>query len=349
MGLLKYLFFFFLFYSCAKLSYITEQGIGQLSLEYNDIDATDFLQDEKQKSEHRHKVQLVLEVKKYFYHFFEMAETGIYDEVKILDQKAVTYLVIYSPKNKIEALETWFPLLGNFSYLGFFSEQSALNFKNEKARLGFSTYIRDVYAYSTLNHPLMPFDDNILSSFFYYQDEDLIELIFHELTHTILFVGDNISFNENLASFIAEKLRIEYLKLSLDEQKLFLKTREQQKLLIQLIMKEAKFLNEIYTSSLSQTDETPDEILKAFIENDFKPKVSKFCKELQFENCWPLASDWNNARFAALGTYSDKQERLEKIYNKLGLSLKDFVKKLIELEKDYNKKIDFLSYIEQII
>lgn len=341
MGLLKTTILLFFLISCAKFSYITEQTVGQLALEYKDIDVKDFLEDDRQKIEYRHKVKLVLGAKKYFYDYFQIQEVSIYDEVKLLDQSAVTYLVIYSPKNKIEAVKTWFPLLGSFPYLGFFSKKSALDFKHEKDKLGYSTYMRPVYAYSTLNHPLMPFDDNILSSFFHYQDNDLIELIFHELTHTIIFVKNDISLNENLAGFVAEKLRIKYLKLNLNEEVLFKQERIKEKKITEFIIKKARELDELYKKD--------ENVLQPFLTNDFRPSIKNFCKEVSLQNCWPLKGDWNNARFAALGTYSDKQERLEKIYKKLGLSLKDFVKKIIEFEKDYNAQDDFLSYVERII
>ena len=46
----------------------------------------------------------------------------------MLQNKAVSYLVIASPFQEIRAEETCFPLMGCFPYLGFFNLISAKNF-----------------------------------------------------------------------------------------------------------------------------------------------------------------------------------------------------------------------------
>ena len=90
---MKYtLFLLFILTSCAKVSYIVDQGIGQISLEYNDEDVDDFLNDPKIDPKYKEKVKVISKAKKYFYNYFELEQTAIYDEVKILDQPAVTYL-----------------------------------------------------------------------------------------------------------------------------------------------------------------------------------------------------------------------------------------------------------------
>src|SRR5690606_28211743 len=52
----------------------------------------------------------------------------------------------------------------------------------------------------------------ILSSFFYYDDLDLAELIFHELFHTIFFIKDDVDLNENLANYFGKELVRLYFK-----------------------------------------------------------------------------------------------------------------------------------------
>ena len=344
MGFLANLIIPFLFLSCAKLSYISEQAVGQLSLEYADIDVENFLDDPSQSASHKEKVKLILKAKEFFYTYFDLDQVSIYDEVKMLDQDAVTYLVVHSKKDEIRAQSSWFPVLGEFPYLGFFSKNSAIEFVKEKEELGFQTYMRAVYAYSTLNHPLMPFDDNILSSFFFYQNEDLVELIFHELSHTIIFVKDNISFNENLASFIAERLRIKYYGLGKKKEHRLLFEREQNKKLTEYISEQVMKLKKLYTNASGDDYEG---ILNRFTNDRFLPSVKEYCKEIGLENCWPLTGTWNNARFAALGTYSDKQSEIQKIFKKSGLSLKDFVKKMVLIENEYDGEGKFLQYLEQ--
>ncbi len=335
----------FLFISCAKVSYIAEQGIGQIALEYNDIDNKDFLQDASQNDVHKNKVRIIERAKKYFFDFFELERSDIYDEVKMLDQDAVTYLVIHSPIDKIEAVKSSFPIVGSFPYLGFFSKVSAMEFKSKKEKEGFQTYMRPVYAYSTLNHPLWPFDDNILSSFFFYSDKSLVELVFHELVHTIIFVGDNVGFNENLAQFVAEKLSAEYFNYSSSKLDAISVRKLKQLKLNQFVVKQSKDLNNIYKQKTSDYEEH----LNLFLNKTFVPKITSFCEKEKISNCWPLKEKWNNARFAALGTYEGKRGELDELFKAFDSDLKKFVYTLIEKEKLFknNENETFLDFIKK--
>jgi len=92
----------------------------------------------------------------------------------MLENSAVTYLVVASPFNEIKAVETCFPVMGCFPYLGFFNLNSAKNFAKEKENENYVTWIRPVYAYSTLGY----FTDTILSSFFIIPTTSWLNLFF---------------------------------------------------------------------------------------------------------------------------------------------------------------------------
>lgn len=332
-----------LFVSCAKVSYLAEQGIGQVSLEYDDIDVPEFLKDPNQDSKHKEKVRLIQKAKKFFYQYFDLAEVPIYDEVKMLGRSAVTHLVIYSPKDEIKAVSTWFPIMGNFPYLGFFDPNSAQEFMAEKKKEGFSVYMRPVYAYSTLNHPLMPFDDNILSSFFHYGDRDLVELIFHELVHTILFVGNNVNFNENLAQFIGEKLSIIYHQDSKEQLEIIQKQKKRQ---YNLNRKIASLISELKAEYKKTKNVIPaQKVLDQFLKERFHPSLSKLCREQKRKSCSFQKGVWNNARFAAFGTYEGKRSQLEDVYEKYNLSLKDFVLLLMKKADEFDGNSEFIHFL----
>lgn len=342
---MKILFFLVLFYlsSCAKFSYMSEQAFGHISLEYNGRDNKEVLKDPKIDPEIKRKIVLIQKAKKFFYNYFDLKPTPIYEETTILDQEAVTYLVIHSKVDKIKAIKTSIPFVGKFPYLGFFKEESAKEFANKKKDEGFSTYIRPVYAYSTLNHPAIPFYDNILSSFFRYKDEDLIGTIFHELVHTVVFIDDEVQFNENLAQFISDELMKIYYKenpsYTLEKQ---LKLMKHQKL-TNKIVELSRELNLEY----AKDKKNYELILNKFLKTKFVPQMSALCLELEInEKCWPLVGEWNNARFAALRTYESKRGTLAQIFKKSGVSLKDFLYKIIELEKKHSGKKPFLELLD---
>ena len=329
--------------SCAKLSYIVEQGVGQVSLEIDDIDNEDFLASPKYSDKSKEKVKIIIKAKDYFYNYFSLTPTEIYDEVKILDNEAVTYLVIHSPSNEIKAISTSFPIVGSFPYLGFFDFESAKEYKKNLEDEGFHTFLRNVYAYSTLNHPLLPMDDNILSSFFHFNEEQLVELIFHELVHTIIFIKDNVAFNENLAQFIAREMMKDYLNINYDSKERIERKRKMQEIR-KFISQKAKELNQKY-----QQGKNESVILQNFLADNFIPEAKKLCSNLSISKCSFVDGEWNNARFAAFGTYEEKQDEILALYQKKNYSLKEFVNKLRQLHDEFDYSGDFLTYVKRSI
>lgn len=322
---------------------MTEQGLGQVALEWYGTSNEKVLADPKVSDEHKRKIKIVQKAKKYFYDYYGLKSNSIYAQTTFLDQEAVSYLVIHSPKNKIKAMKSCFPIAGCFPYQGFFSKVSAFEHTEKLKKEGYQTYMRPVYAYSTLNHPLMPFSDNILSSFFHYKDEQLVHLIFHELVHTVIFVKDEAQFNENLAEFISDSMMIEYLGLEKNYVEKQYARKELGRKFSRFIHSQAKALNQLYKTS----DNSPEFILRNFLKNTFEPQVKLECEKLKIKKCWPLKEKWNNARFAAFSTYTGKRDEISEIYKKMNLPLKDFLLKLIELEDNFDHDEPFIKYLQK--
>ena len=66
---------------------------------------------------------------------------------------------------------------------------------------GFDVTVGGVAAYSTLGH----FDDPVLNTMMGWNDVELAAIIFHELTHQLLYVPNDSSFNEALATTVEEE------------------------------------------------------------------------------------------------------------------------------------------------
>lgn len=332
MDILK-LFLLILLCSCAKLSYITKQGYGQLAIELKGKDNEDVLKDDKVSMDHKEKIKKIIEYKKYFYKYFNEKPNAIYSETTFLDRDAVSYLVIASKYYEIKAKRTSFPIVGSFPYLGFYSLEDAKNYAKDLESKGHFTYLRKVYAYSTLNK--LFFKDNILSSFFIYDEKQLAELIFHELIHTIFFIEDNISFNESLADYIAEEMTIEYLKISKeDHKKSILNKRNYQSL--------AEKMTELVSTYKQKLKNNPPKskgeallMMSLFLKNELVPQMEKICKNRDIKNCWPAKRKWNNASFTAFLTYNKKKNLIKKI--KGDMSIREFISYLKIKKKEYEQ------------
>lgn len=334
--------------SCAKLGYLTEQGIQQVRLQWGGVDNEKVLKDPKVSEEVKHKILLIGEYKKFFYHHFQEKPSSIYSKTTMLDNKAVSYLVIATPHTKIEPFEFEFPFVGSFPYIGFFKKDSAERFaKKLQKDENLVTWIRPVFAYSTLGY----LEDRILSSFFHYDDVELGELIFHELFHTIFFIKDEVELNENLANLFGKELLKEYYK-DRKELKYYIETEEKKTKLNSRIVELIGILQgEFSKLGVFLTDEKADEVTQRFINEVFKPEVIASCQKLGLEpdDC-KLRDNWNQASFAAFMTYEEDQDFLGDLWKMKALHHKDFLvwlKAEYEIFQKEKKTESFTDHLKQ--
>ena len=213
----------------------------------------------------------------------KMDNSKIYSKTTFLDQKAVSYLVISSSYKEIKASDSCFPLVGCFPYIGFFRETSANNYVKKRELEGQHVWKRPVYAYSTLGY----FEDTILSSFFYYNQFDLAELIFHELFHTIFFVKGEVDLNENLANYFGKQLRDLYFLNTKGLEEYQLQSQNEHRL-NQLVVRLAKKLSQNYKEIKNSERTRYEKRLESFLDLEFYPQIKNECEKLGINSCYPL-------------------------------------------------------------
>ena len=339
MRLISLSLMFILLTSCARLSYVLNQAGGQVDLELRGRDNREVLNDPEVSKPHKEKIEKIIAYKKFFESFFDVKLGAIYEQTSFLDDEAVSYLVVASPKNKIKPLVHSFPIVGSFPYLGFFDKSEAKDFFNELKSENYDVYLRPVYAYSTLGQ--LFFDDNILSSFFYFDDVTLAELIFHELFHTLFFVPGEVGLNENLAQFFARSL----VPLYFDGHvvKSWKAQAEQSKLIYQELNRLVKLLEKKY-------DLVAESELENLRQREFKHinlAFKEFCQKNKIQRCWPSKVKWNNARLVSYLTYEAKQDFIEKMYHQQQRKdLKSFFFKIQKAHESFQESNNDISFEE---
>lgn len=330
--------------SCAKVGYLWDQGWGQMNLLRKGRPNSEVLADKSISEEARKKIKLIETYKSYFYDYWKMKPTGIYSETTFLEGEAVTYLVIASPYNLIKAKDHCFPFMGCFPYLGFFSEKKAEDYAAglRESKDSWQTYVRPVYAYSTLGY----FEDRILSSFFHYSDEELADLIFHELFHTLFFIKDEVDLNEALASYFARQMALEYFSVTDKEKEVRSAKKHRQDLINRYFVSLVNKLNEKYKEKSFKEPNQAITFRDAYFKNDLIPKMEEICREQGVKNCYWAKKPWNNASLAAFLTYEDRGDEIEKHHKKLGVSLKDFFSSLKNSYAKYEKEEPAVSFTE---
>jgi predicted aminopeptidase len=165
--------------------------------------------------------------------------------------RIVTNLIATEP-GKIDAKNFRFPIVGEVPYKGFFDRERAEREAEKLRARGMDVCLGAVRAYSTLGW----FDDPVLSSFIDWPDYRLAGLLFHELTHQQIYIDDDTTFNESLASAVQQVGTVLWLKSNnqleaQDEFKRWLVYRDQA---IALIVSTRAELDAIYASDMTDDE-----------------------------------------------------------------------------------------------
>ncbi len=131
---------------------------------------------------------------------FAVRELGLPDNASYttyadVQREYVTWSVVATPEFSVDAHEWCFPIAGCVAYRGYFREAAAEKFAAKMRAQGFDTVIGGVPAYSTLGK----FKDPVLSTMMSYGDDELAGILFHELSHQVVYIPDDSRFNEAFA------------------------------------------------------------------------------------------------------------------------------------------------------
>lgn len=131
----------------------------------------------------------------------KLPDNGSYRSYADVGRRYVVWNVVAAPEYSVEAKEWCYPIVGCVAYRGYFAERRARRYAARLRRQGLDAAVEGVAAYSTLGH----FNDPVLNTMMGWNDVELAAIIFHELTHQLLYVRDDSSFNEAFATTVEEE------------------------------------------------------------------------------------------------------------------------------------------------
>lgn len=183
------------------------QAKGQFKVLWNAQPISEMLESEQVPDSLKQKLLLVEEIRQFAFDSLGLTRNENY--TTIYDQKGQEILWVVTACEPYQFVpRVWsFPIIGSFTYKGFFDFKKAENQALELKQEGNDVNIRSVSGWSTLGW----FKDPLLSNMLFDDDGDLASTIIHELTHGTLFIPDSMTFNENLASFIGTQGTIRFL------------------------------------------------------------------------------------------------------------------------------------------
>jgi predicted aminopeptidase len=268
-----------------------------------------------------------------------LPDNGSYRKYADIGRPYVVWNVVAAPEFSVDPKQWCFPIVGCVAYRGYFVESRARHFAAGLAAKGFDVVVGGVAAYSTLGH----FDDPILSSMVSWNDVELASIIFHELTHQLLYVPNDASFNEALATTVEEEGVRRWLQQQGRDQDLADHLVLQRRYLevITLMSETRNRLRTLYASGL------PPPLMRERKRQTFEELREAYAAlKVQWGGHAPFdawfAADVNNAHLASIATYFTCVPGFERELKAVGGNLPAFYRRVRQLAKLDQRQRDAL-------
>lgn len=297
--------------------YGISQAKGQFSILWNATPVTDILSDPSYPETTKEKIRLVEEIRQFAFDSLGLNRNENYTTFYDQKDKPILWIVTASEPFKLKAREWSFPIIGNFSYKGFFDFQMAEEEESMLAVDGFDTSIDEVEGWSTLGW----FKDPILSNMLKRPVGGLSNLIIHELTHGTLYIKNNVQYNENLASFVGDKGALIFLeqKYGKDSEEYYdyQKRKDLWKNYSLLVLKSADRLDSLYAGMDESLSRKEKKIIKEKFLSSIRTELKDYMGYLKDRDpkFYNSIDQINNAYFIDFRRYRQDQNIFEKELN----------------------------------
>ncbi len=257
-----------------------------------------------------------------------LPDNGSYRSYADVGRRYVVWNVVAAPEFSVDPKQWCFPIVGCVAYRGYFVERRARAFAATMRARDFDVAVGGVAAYSTLGH----FDDPILNTMVGWDDVELAGIVFHELTHQLLYVSGDASFNEALATTVEEEGVRRWLMSQHREADLAEHLVQQAHYLevIGLLRHTRRVLDALYAS---EADASRMRERKHAAFDDLRASYAAL--KAQWRGAGPFdswfAGDLNNAHLASIATYYDCVPGFQRELARVGGELEAFYRRVREL------------------
>jgi predicted aminopeptidase len=191
-----------------RAGYVMHAAVGQIRLVSSAVPIEDALAGSALSASQKERLALVSQIKTFGEKELGLKETANYETIYLGSDQPPLFTLAAAPKDSLTLVTWWFPVVGRMPYLGFFDLEKARQEKQRLLEKDLDVVIGRAEAYSTLGWFRDPLTLNLIQG----SEVDFIETIFHEMTHTTLYVKGQGAFNEGLAQIVGKKGTLEFLK-----------------------------------------------------------------------------------------------------------------------------------------
>ena len=316
--------------SCGTLRFYGQAIRGQAEILRKSRPNRDVIASAETTPKLRQKLVAVEEIRRFASDHLALPGDRSYGKYADLGRDHVVWVLYAAPEFSLKP-KTWFyPAVGELDYRGYFRQRDSVELADQLRGQGYDVFVGGVDAYSTLG----AFHDPVLNTFVGYEDVDLAETIFHELSHRVVFRRGNTVFNESFANVVAEDGVKRWLKFhgrTADLRKYegrLVNRRE----FYREIDRSRNQLEALYASDATITEKRRKKAqILANLRDRFRELRRKWGGHGLEE--W-LHQDINNGHIVSLNIYADKMPMFQKLLEECGGDLPTFFERVRKLPKD---------------
>lgn len=189
---------------CASVGYLAQGAQGHLALAGAARPVPAWLDDPATPPALAERLRLSQRLRDFAVTDLQLPDNRSYRSYADLGRPAPIWNVVAAPELSLDLVPACFPVVGCVGYRGYFDEAAA---RAEAARLqalGLEVNVYPVPAYSTLGWTNWLGGDPLLNSFIRWPEGELARLIFHELSHQVLYIAGDTAFNESFATAVEQ-------------------------------------------------------------------------------------------------------------------------------------------------
>ncbi len=321
---------------CSSLGYYAQSVGGHLSLVARARPVAEITADAATPAALRERLALSQRIRDFAVSELALPDNRSYRGYGDLGRSAAVWNVVAAPELSL-TLQTWcFPVVGCVGYRGYY-DQAAANAEADTLRAaGLETTVYGVPAYSTLGKLDWLGGDPLLNTFVNWPEGELARLVFHELSHQVVFVADDTMFNESFATAVeriggarwlaqaSEAARDQYA--ALDARRVAFR---------ELTGRYRERLDALYRSGANDADKREGKArLMSELRVDYATlKAERWAGFAGYDGWFERA---NNASFGVLAAYNELVPNFERLFEREGRDFTRFyaaVRRLADLPK----------------
>ncbi|MFK8028773.1 MAG: aminopeptidase [Gammaproteobacteria bacterium] len=183
---------------CTSVRYYSQVTRGHLDLMSRRVPIAEVLEDPETDETLKIRLKNVLVARDFAVQELKLPDNDSYRMYADLERPFVLWNVFATEEFSTQATTWCYLFVGCLGYRGYYSQDEANEVAANLNTDGYDAFVGGVPAYSTLGR----FDDPVLNTMLRRGDVELAGLLFHELTHQVVYRNSDSEFSESLASFV---------------------------------------------------------------------------------------------------------------------------------------------------